>query len=87
MAGIISLVIGKPALKLKSGYFAIASMGFGEAVRLLIENMEIIGGPRGLIGIPRKFSSLTNISIVFDNRRDRRYQYPQFKIWSFFLRS
>lgn len=52
-AGLVSLVIGVPTLraKLRSDYFAIAIMGFGEALRVLLENLEITNGARGLPGI------------------------------------
>ncbi|HOO88880.1 MAG TPA: branched-chain amino acid ABC transporter permease, partial [Synergistales bacterium] len=41
-AGIVSLIIGVPTLraKLRSDYFAIAVLGFGEALRVLLENLE-----------------------------------------------
>ena len=48
-----SLVIGYPTLRLKGDYFAIATLGFAEAVRLLVENLEkITGGSRGIPRIP-----------------------------------
>ncbi|HHV79126.1 MAG TPA: branched-chain amino acid ABC transporter permease [Firmicutes bacterium] len=54
-ATVISLVIGVPTLKakLRSDYFAIAIMGFGEAVRVILENLQITQGARGLPGITR----------------------------------
>ncbi len=64
-AGFISFIIGKPSLKLKAGYFAIASMGFGETIRLILENLDWLGGPRGLTGIARKFSALPIILVIF----------------------
>ena len=50
-----SLVIGVPTLKakLRSDYFAIATLGFGEAIRVLLENLDITQGARGLPGIAR----------------------------------
>lgn len=51
-AGLTSIVIGYPTLRLKGDYFAIATLGFAEAVRLLIENLEkITGGSRGIPSI------------------------------------
>ena len=52
-AGLVSLVIGVPTLraKLRSDYFAIAILGFGEALRVILENLEITNGARGLPGI------------------------------------
>jgi len=50
MAGLASLIIGIPTLraKLRSDYFTIATLGFGEAVRVLIENLTITNGARGI---------------------------------------
>ncbi len=51
-AGLTSFVIGYPTLRLKGDYFAIATLGFAEAVRLLIENLDqITGGARGIAAI------------------------------------
>jgi branched-chain amino acid transport system permease protein len=46
-----SFIIGLPTLRLKGDYFAIATLGFAEAIRLLVENLEKITG--GARGIPR----------------------------------
>lgn len=57
-----SLIIGIPTLRLKGDYFAIATLGFAEAVRLLIENLEkITGGSRG---IPR-IETFTTLPVAF----------------------
>jgi branched-chain amino acid transport system permease protein len=49
-AGLSSLIIGIPTLraKLRSDYFAIAILGFGEALRVCLENLSITNGARGL---------------------------------------
>jgi branched-chain amino acid transport system permease protein len=54
-----SLLIGYPTLraKLRSDYFAIVTLGFGEAVRVLLENLGLTQGARGLPGL-HKFTSL-----------------------------
>ena len=61
-AGAVSLIIGAPTLraKLRSDYFAIAVLGFGEALRVLLENLDITNGARGLPGI----DSFTTLPIV-----------------------
>jgi len=53
LAGLVSLLIGYPTLKgkLVSDYLAIALLGFGEAVRVILENLKITQGARGLPGI------------------------------------
>ena len=49
-AGLSSLIIGIPTLraKLRSDYFAIAILGFGEALRVCLENLSVTNGARGL---------------------------------------
>lgn len=52
IAGAISIVVGIPTLKLKGDYFAITTLGVCEIIRVLITNMDSIGGARGFTGIP-----------------------------------
>ena len=52
MAALISILIGKVTLNLKGDYFCIATLGFGEAIRLVLDNMQFFGGSRGWPGIP-----------------------------------
>jgi len=51
-AAICGLIIGVPCLRLRGDYLAIATLGFGEIVRISIMNTEMVGGPRGFINIP-----------------------------------
>ena len=46
VAVLVSLLVGYPTLraKLRSDYFAIATLGFGEAVRVLLENLGLTQG-------------------------------------------
>jgi branched-chain amino acid transport system permease protein len=46
------LVVGVPSLRLKGDYLAIVTLGFGEIIRVVLQNIDFVGGPRGLIGIP-----------------------------------
>lgn len=51
---LVALVIGMPTLRLSGVYLAMATLGFGEVVRVIVLNLEITGGPMGLNGIPLK---------------------------------
>ena len=53
MSALVGFLIGYPTLKakLRTDYFAIATLGFGEAIRVLLENLTITQGARGLPGI------------------------------------
>lgn len=57
LAGLLGLLIGIPALRLKGFYLAIATMAFGVAVEQLISAMDFFGGHTGIYNIPRLFSS------------------------------
>ncbi|MFY0546375.1 branched-chain amino acid ABC transporter permease [Brevibacillus sp. H7] len=50
-AGVIALLIGAPTLKLHGLYLAIATLGFGEVVRVILLNLEITNGALGLTGL------------------------------------
>lgn len=62
-AGAVSYLIGKITLGLKGDYFCIATLGFGEAIRLILNNVQIFGGSRGWPGVPYK-STLPAIVLV-----------------------
>ncbi len=50
----VAFLIGKPTLRLSGVYLAMATLGFGEVVRILILNTEDwTGGALGLNGIPQ----------------------------------
>ncbi len=54
LPGLVALVIGIPTLRLSGVYLAMATLGFGEVVRVIFLNLEITGGSMGLNGIPMK---------------------------------
>jgi branched-chain amino acid transport system permease protein len=46
------LILGTPTLRLRGDYLAIVTLGFGEIIRLLADNLEdVTNGPRGLPGL------------------------------------
>lgn len=51
LASIAGLIVGFPTLRLKGDYLAIATLGFGEIVRVVVLNLNIVGGARGFGGI------------------------------------
>lgn len=52
-AGFVGLLVGLPTLRLQGDYLAIATLGFGEIIRIFILNIEYIGGASGFSGIPK----------------------------------
>ncbi len=53
MAGLVGVCIGIPALRLSGVYLAICTLGFGEMVRVIFNNLEVTNGALGLSGIPQ----------------------------------
>lgn len=54
MAGLCGFLLSIPALKLQGDYFGIATLGFGEILRMIFNNeVWLTKGPMGLPGIPR----------------------------------
>lgn len=47
-AAIAGVVVGLPSLRLKGDYLAIVTLGFGEIVRIVIQNQEALGGSGGI---------------------------------------
>jgi branched-chain amino acid transport system permease protein len=54
--GVLALVVGIPALRLRGIYLALATIAFVEILRVLSLNLEITGGAVGIFGIPQPFS-------------------------------
>ena len=61
VAALIGLVVAIPSFKTRGDYLAIVTLAFNMIVKSVIENIEAIGGPRGIPGIDR----LTTMPWVF----------------------
>ena len=52
LACIAGCIIGYPTLRMRGDYLAIVTLGFGEIVRIILNNwMSLTNGPNGLLGI------------------------------------
>ena len=51
-AALAGLFVGVPSLRLKGDYLALVTLGFGEIIRVVFQNVEVLGGALGLNGIP-----------------------------------
>lgn len=56
-AALAGCAVGIPSLRLKGDYLAIVTLGFGEIIRVIVQNMDAVGAASGLKGIP-KFATL-----------------------------
>lgn len=81
VCGILGILVGIPALRLKGIYLAIATIAFVEVLRVVSLNLEITGGAVGIFGVPQPFESaiaylwvaipLLLLSMVFLYRLER----------------
>jgi len=55
LAGLFGMLLGAPVLKLRGDYLAIVTLGFGEIIRVFLNNLDapinITNGPKGLSGV------------------------------------
>ena len=61
VAALAGLLVGIPSLRLKGDYLAIVTLGFGEIIRVVIQNIPEVGGSLGLSNIP----AYTNFIWIF----------------------
>lgn len=59
LAAALAFLLGYPTLRLQGVYLAIATLAFGEMVRILALNLEITNGALGLAGIPQMVDEVT----------------------------
>lgn len=55
------VLVGIPTLRLRGDYLAMATLGFGEIIRVMILNLAFVGGARGFVDIPEQ----TNFFFVY----------------------
>ncbi len=72
LAAMFGIILGFPVLRLRGDYLAIVTLGFGEIIRLILENWNDFSfGPSGIANIPRpgffgvKMSLETNTVFIY----------------------
>jgi branched-chain amino acid transport system permease protein len=65
-AALAGYLVGKPSLRLRGDYLAIVTLGFGEIIRVIIENTSFFGGAIGLSPIPHRadFAWIWAVAII-----------------------
>lgn len=54
LAALFGVLLGFPVLRLRGDYLAIVTLGFGEIIRIVLNNWDsFTNGPNGISGIPR----------------------------------
>jgi branched-chain amino acid transport system permease protein len=54
LPALVSVPVGLPVLRLKGVFLAIATIAFGEVVRLGLVNWQFVEGAQGIVNIPQK---------------------------------
>lgn len=78
-AALAGFIIGVPTLRLRGDYLAIATLGFGEIIRVVLQNIDYVGGPAGIMGItkmatwPWMFASVVITLVVIVNLINSSY--------------
>ena len=54
VAAACGFVVGLPSLRLRGDYLAIVTLGFGEIIRVVVQNTQALGGSLGLSGVPQR---------------------------------
>ncbi len=52
-AGVAGFVVGLPSLRLRGDYLAIVTLGFGEIIRIIVQNQKALGASYGLVIKPK----------------------------------
>lgn len=82
-SALLGYIVGLPSLRLKGDYLAIVTLGFGEIIRVLILNINAVGGARGMPGIPQyssfgwvygiAFLSIITVKRLMNSRHGRAF--------------
>ena len=52
-AAAAGLIVAYPSFRTRGDYLAIVTLAFNMIVKSVLENLEVVGGPRGFLGMPR----------------------------------
>lgn len=86
VTALAGLILGIPTLRLRGDYLAIVTLGFGEIIRLLADNLsDVTNGPRGLneVAYPRVGLTEKLPEGVFSSGNSRGY--ANYGTWWFWL--
>jgi branched-chain amino acid transport system permease protein len=79
LPAVVAVPLGLPVLRLKGVFLAIATIGFGEVVRLGLVNWQLVNGAQGIVAIPQKTSlwmiwlALAGVLFVFARLRGSKW--------------
>jgi branched-chain amino acid transport system permease protein len=76
VAVVAGIVLGSPTLRLRGDYLAIVTLGFGEIIRILANNLDdLTVGPRGITSIPHPEVHAFGIDLEWGTLIDEKYYF------------
>lgn len=60
-ASLVGLLVAVPSFRTRGDYLAIVTLAVNYIVKSAIENMEVIGGPRGFVGMKRVMNNMADV--------------------------
>jgi len=88
-ASVTGLIVGVPSLRLKGDYLAITTLGFSEIIRVVIQNLNIIGASQGFRSIYVYDNGVRSLEAVqeYSNIGYKFYEVPKYTdfFWTFLV--
>jgi branched-chain amino acid transport system permease protein len=88
-ASLAGLIVGVPSLRLKGDYLAITTLGFSEIIRVVIQNLNIIGASQGFRSIYVYDNGVKSLEMVSElsNVGFKVYEVPKYTdfFWTFLV--
>ena len=78
-AALAAWLVGIPALTMFGDYLAIVTLGFNMIIVNVINNIDAVGGPRGMVGLPKEsnllwvYGTVIAMLLLFRNLVDSNY--------------
>lgn len=90
-AAIAGIIVGVPSLRLKGDYLAITTLGFGEIIRVIIQNLQFIGASQGFRGVYIYSNGAKSLEMIpeLSNIEYKFYEIPKYTefFWTFLIAS
>lgn len=88
-ASVVGLMVGVPSLRLRGDYLAIVTLGFGEIIRVIIQNLSIIGASQGFRGVYIYSNGVKSLEMIneFNDMPYQFYTIPKYTdfFWAFLV--
>lgn len=88
-AAIAGIIVGVPSLRLKGDYLAITTLGFSEIIRVIIQNLNVIGASQGFRGVYIYDNGVRSLEMVpeLSSIAFRFYDVPKYTdfFWTFLV--